>query len=377
MTIPQEPAAAPAAGRRPPIPWLPILGLWTVYGLLNTAQQHTLYLMNRGHNLPWTISLLLQMPLAYAWALATPGILWMGRTFPFRRDRWLRSGVVHLLASLALVFVLDVGYSWHAANVLPISMYRSLFSYGVRMFVSWALADGVLYWLVLAVAAAVESNRRSKEREVAAAQLETQLAQADLHSLKMQLQPHFLFNALNTIGSLVRTGDRDEAVRVVARLGDLLRGLLDGGNRQVVPLREELAFIRNYLEIEEARFRDRLRVTISVDDEVLDALVPHLILQPLVENAVKHGIAARRTAGHLVVTARRINDRLHLLVQDDGPGLGDAPRTGIGLSNTHARLSRLYGGDYELEMTNAPGGGFQSRIAVPLRGVPAPAAQAV
>jgi LytS/YehU family sensor histidine kinase len=318
--------------------------------------------------------MVLQYPLAALWALATPVILLLGRRFPLDRQRWPLSAAVHVVLSLGFVFLLTLFYTWHTANVMPLrTMATPFLRRVVQGFTVWSVSDALLYWIVLAVGWAAAASRRAREQALAAAQLETRLAQADLHSLKAQLQPHFLFNALNTVGSLVRTGDRDEAVRVVARLGDLLRSLLDGSNRQVVPLREELAFIRNYLEIEEARFRDRLAVTISVDEDVQDALVPHLILQPLVENAVKHGIAARRAPGHLVVTARRINDRLHLLVQDDGPGLGDAARPGIGLSNTHARLARLYGRDYELDVSNAPGGGFQSRITVPLTGVAASA----
>jgi signal transduction histidine kinase len=354
--------------------WGLILGLWTAYWLLNAAQQHVAYAISRGYTLPWWISLLLQMPLAYTWALATPGILWLGRRFPFDQRGWPLSVAVHLVASCTFVFFLDLLYAWHAANVLPVRS-MPLFTRATQTFVSWVLADGLLYWMILSVSYAVEHYRRFREREVIAAQLETQLVQADLQALKMQLHPHFLFNALHTIGSLVRTGDRETAVRVVAGLGDLLRRVLDDATQQEVPLKQELEFVRNYLDIEQVRFRDRLKVAINAAPDVLDAKVPSLILQPLVENAIRHGIGPHVRAGCVIVGARRLDDRLHLVVRDDGPGIGtgedDTTRPGIGLSNTRARLTRLYGTDYELEVTNAPEGGLEARIALPFSLAPA------
>lgn len=366
---------APAGADRPlGIRWGVILGLWTVYWLLNTAQQNILFSMSRGYPLPWWISLVLQVPLAYFWALATPGILWLGRRFPFDRGSWPLSVVVHLVVSCGWVFSLDLFYAWHAGNILPVRI-MPVWDRATSLFVNWILSDGLLYWTVLSVSYAVEHYRRFRERELTASQLETQLAQADLQALKMQLHPHFLFNALHTIGSLVRTGDRDTAVRVIAGLGDLVRRLLDGAAQQEVPLKQELEFIRNYLDIEQIRFRDRLMVTITATDDVLDARVPHLLLQPLVENAIRHGIAPYLWAGHLLVVAKRAEDRVQLLVRDDGPGLrnggeSDGPG-GIGLANTRARLTKLYGDDYELDVGSAADGGFEARIALPFRLAPA------
>lgn len=365
---PAPPSAPVTAPLRPR--WGVILGVWTAYWLLNSAQQNVLFSMSRGYPLPWWISLDLQMPLAYSWALATPGILWLARRFPFDRRAWPLSVLVHLVVSCAWVFLLDLGYAWHAANVLPLRP-TPLLERAMGFFVSWVLSDGLLYWTMLSVSYAIEHYRRYRERELIASQLETQLLQADLQALKMQLHPHFLFNALHTIGSLVRTGDRDNAVRVVTGLGDLLRRVLEGATQQEVPLKQELDFIRNYLNIEQIRFRDRLTVAINVDPETLDAKVPHLILQPLVENAIRHGIAPHRAAGRVVVVARRVNDQLQLIVRDDGPGIGNGDgstaRPGIGLTNTRARLARLYGDDYELEVGNAEGGGLEARIAVPFQ----------
>ncbi|HYU36892.1 MAG TPA: histidine kinase [Gemmatimonadales bacterium] len=359
-----------------PIRWGLIFAVWTGYGLLGAAQEHLSYAMSRGTPLPWGTALLMQMPLAYTWALATPVILWLGRRFPFERGRWPSSIAIHLAICLTFVFLLDLAYAFHISNVLPQPPNpKPVFTRAVQFFVVWVLSDGLLYWTILSVSYAVEHHRRFRERELTASQLETQLVQADLQALKMQLHPHFLFNALHTIGSLVRTGDRDTAVRVVAGLGDLLRRVLDGAAQQEVPLKQELEFIRNYLDIEQVRFRDRLKVAINADPDVLDAKVPHLILQPLVENAIRHGIAPHLSAGYLMVGARRVDDQLQLVVRDDGPGIGNGDseggvttaRPGIGLSNTRARLTRLYGADCELEVGNAPDGGLEARIVLPFR----------
>lgn len=363
----ETPAPRRATAPKRPIRWGLIFGVWTVYGLLNSGQAYVgAHLAGRTAMTFWT-AMLLQLPQAYMWALATPLILWLGRRFPFERGRWPGSAAVHILICLSFVFLLDLGFAFHTSNVRPPETPQPLLAQAVRLFVWWVFADGLLYWMVLIVGYAVERDRRYRERELTASQLETQLVQADLQALKAQLHPHFLFNALHTIGSLVRTGDREAAVKVTAGLGDLLRRVLDGASQQEVPLKQELEFIRNYLEIEQLRFRDRLKVTINVDPAVLDAKVPHLILQPLVENAIQHGIAPHLFAGLVVVGARRVNDRLCLVVRDDGPGVGngDTTRPGIGLSNTRARLTRLYGEDFALDVDNAAEGGLEARIELP------------
>jgi two-component system LytT family sensor kinase len=365
----------PGTSHSPPrrTPWRIILVAWAGYGLLIAAQYYVSSSM-RGQPAGWRMALLLQAPQAVLWAMFTPVILWLCRRFPLERGQWPRSIAVHALVSVSFVFLLDILYTWHVSNVIPAwEGMRPFWTRVTTLFVVWIASDGMLYWMVVALQYAAERQRRLRERELSASQLETQLVQADLQALKMQLHPHFLFNALNTIGSLVRTGDRDNAVSVVAGLGDLLRRVLDGASQQEVPLKQELDFVRSYLAIEQARYRDRLKVAISVDDGALDARVPHLILQPLVENAIRHGIGPHLAAGRLTIGVRRIGDRLHLLVRDDGPGIGATngsgtePRPGIGLSNTRARLQRLYGDDFGLEVCNAVDGGLEARIELPFQ----------
>jgi signal transduction histidine kinase len=223
------------------------------------------------------------------------------------------------------------------------------------------------YVVLLSVAHAAEFRRRDLARAVNAAQLEAALALARLQALRMQLEPHFLFNALNSISSLIRR-DPDAAERMLARLGDFLRLTLDDSMPQEVELRQELEFLERYLDIERVRFRDRLSVEIDVPAELLGARVPYLVLQPLVENAIRHGIAERAGPGHVVVRAARREGQLRLEVEDDGPGLPsdvDPPRFGVGLSNIRARLEQLYGSNGRLTVEGGNGHGLRVAITLP------------
>jgi LytS/YehU family sensor histidine kinase len=210
--------------------------------------------------------------------------------------------------------------------------------------------------------------RRYREREVIASALEAQLARAQLSALRAQLHPHFLFNALNTISALIPR-DPSAADRMIERLGELLRRSLDAEGAAEVPLEEELRFLDGYLEIERARFRDRLAVTTRVDPGTMRARVPSLILQPLVENAIRHGVAPRAAPGSVEIRAEHEDGVLRLVVKDDGPG-EPAPgghTDGVGLANTRARLRRLYGASHRFQAGNAPGGGFEASVTIPFR----------
>jgi two-component sensor histidine kinase len=363
------------AGDRPSrrIPeWAIILGAWTLYGLVGAAQQHVSYALSRGEALPWSTALGTQLPLALAWAAATPVILWLGRRFPLTRARWPESVAVHLMACLTLAFLLNMGYAYLALPLLPPpTVPRPAAERGMQLFVGWVLSDAMVYWAILSVSLVLGHQRRLRARELAAAQLETQLAETELHALQMQLQPHFLFNALHTVGALVRTGDRDAALRVVTGLGDLLRRVLDRATAQEVPLRQELELATSYLEIEQVRFRDRLRVEIEAGPAALEAAVPHLLLQPLVENAIRHGIGPNPGAGLVRLEAARVGTQLRIVVRDAADVPPDpAPErrsSGIGLSNTAARLSRLYGNKGELTLTQVGAAGHEVRIDIPFR----------
>jgi two-component system, LytTR family, sensor kinase len=233
------------------------------------------------------------------------------------------------------------------------------------------LFDFVMYWAILGLGYAFDYRERYRERESVASQLRAQLAQAQLESLKMQLHPHFLFNTLHAISGLVRAGERSAAVNMIAGLSELLRRALDSADEQEVPLRDEVKFVELYLDIQKVRFSDRLRVRMEVAPDTLDALVPNLILQPLVENAIRHGVSPDETACAVVVNAYRSDATLHLSVCDDGPGLQsgwrDGQGEGIGLANTRARLKRLYGSDQRFDLRNGASGGVTASIAIPFR----------
>lgn len=352
--------------------WRVILAAWSAWGLLWAAEV-TVSSRLGGKSIPFGTALLIQLPLAFVWALLTPGIIWLGRRLPpFGTPHWKRGVVVNLLSSMVVVFATGVFFILHGRWVrgTPLEPTPLLLA-AFRSFVYWFSSDGLLYWAILAIDFGVRDVRASRERELRASRLERQLSEAQLQTLKMQLHPHFLFNALHTIGQLVRTGQDALAVRVVAGLGDLLRRMLDGAATQEVPLKQELEFLRSYVDIEQLRFADRLHLVVTADPETLDAQVPHLILQHLVENAIRHGIAPRTTAGRLLIGARRINGSLHLLVRDDGAGIpppaAEREARGLGLANTSARLQQLYGLGASFEVVNVADGGVEAHIVVPYR----------
>jgi LytS/YehU family sensor histidine kinase len=257
--------------------------------------------------------------------------------------------------------------AWFGRPVLPLT--RSLATV-VRN--NWVF-NLVFYVAVVGGTLAFLNHRRFREKEKLAGELRDQLAAAQLQSLRVQLQPHFLFNVLNTISSYIYE-DPDTAVKIVARLSELLRSSLDSQNRAFIPLAQELAIAETYLEIERLRFSDRLQVRIDVPGETRRALVPSFLLQPLLENAMRHGIAGQIEGGTVEIVARRLGETLSLQVQDDGAGARpDRPAsTGIGLGNTRSRLERLYGADHTWRAGNRPGGGFEVEIAIPFRSEPEP-----
>jgi signal transduction histidine kinase len=240
----------------------------------------------------------------------------------------------------------------------------------VLFFVFAPLPHNVLvYVAIVGLTYAMWYYEHFRDREILAAQLGAQLTQARLDALRAQLNPHFLFNAMNSIAMLVRGSHNAEAVRMLAGLSDLLRWALDDGLPQQIPLSRELEFIDRYLSIEQVRFQNRLRVEKEIDERALPMLVPTLLLQPLVENAVRHGIGKRRSAGELRIAARVDRDELTIEIRDDGPGLAPTYRTragaGVGLRNTEARLAAVHGTAWSLELTTPPAGGTLVTVRIP------------
>jgi two-component system LytT family sensor kinase len=304
------------------------------------------------------------------WFAATPAILWLARRFPFDRRRWLTSAVAHLAASALASLVLLAAYTYLVQRV-GIASSNLTWWLAFRSQLVWGFhAEVLTYWMVIGLSHGIDYYRKYRERELRASQLEATLTQARLDALRMQLHPHFLFNTLNSI-SVLMSEDVTAARRMLTRLSDLLRASLDNAATHEVSLREELEFLNNYLQIEQTRFQDRLTVRMNIDPAVLMASVPNLILQPLVENAIRHGIAPRAQPGVIDISAARENGMVRLKVCDNGAGLGSAGvaglTKGIGLANTQARLDQLYGTNHSFEMHSADGGGLEVTILIPFR----------
>lgn len=305
------------------------------------------------------------------WALLTPALLAVIRRFPF--DQKPRRDVALHLAAMTVLGLVQVAGA-DGLEFLLVTLFRPV---PPERHAQWlrAMEAGIpglwftfayKYWAVVGIVLAVQYYRRWQEREVANAQLAAGLAQARLATLRAQLQPHFLFNALHTVGMLSVTEPR-EATRVVTRLSELLRRTIDLPEDHLSRLDQELDFTDRYLEIEKARFTDRLHVELTAPDELLAARVPALVLQPLVENAVRHGIGARVEGGTVRVNARKEHDRLILEVSDDGPGFQGSweNSTGVGLRNLRERLERLYGDQASMELPRSGQRG-PARIILPL-----------
>ena len=353
-----------------------VLGAWTLVGIFRAIERYTLDpTMQERLEFGFREALAQNLLAAYLWAAFTPLVIWLARRWAvFRTGEWLRLPP-HLLASLVLPFL-------HCALFLAIFPWvmgiPSNLEAQLRGFPAFSqaffLTQFLTYWGIVGVVWAVDSFRLSKERELRAAQLETQLADARLEALKMQLHPHFLFNSLNSILPLVFR-DRDAAARTVVRLGDLLRLSLQADSTPLISLAEEVEFLKLYLEIQKTRFQDRLTVSLRIDADVLPARVPNLILQPLVENAIKHGVAGRPGAVRVEVMGFRDEETLILRVRDDGVGLpeGAQPESngGVGWRNTRGRLQHLYDGRYRFDWENVPDGGLAVTLQFPLSFAPA------
>jgi hypothetical protein len=349
---------------------------WTAIGLLYFAQNVTRRFYWDDPN-PWQ-DIRYWSVNVYVSALLTPLILWAGRRWPLERANLPRLLTLHLLLSigwavarLSVETAIQLGWDEIRPAVPPITFESEitlLYIFGFHTAI-------VAYWVVLSVQSAVRNYARFQEREQAvlrsdlrASQLETQVAQARLGALKAQLQPHFLFNTLNAIVVLVRQQKSQQAEETLARFSDLLRAVLANMEAQEVTLAQELEYLRLYLSIEQVRFSDRLRVEIHVDPELLDAAVPHMGLQPVVENAIRHGVGQRATPGTIEIRAERVGAALHVTVRDDGPGFGAAGAgggLGLGVANTRARLKQLYGDTSDLRTGSAPGGGALVTMILP------------
>ena len=340
---------------------------WTLVGLALASQ---LYLSSTllGRPISWGEAISISLADWYVWAILAVPILMFARRFPPEGGHPWRTGGLHLVAALvsSLVYVVLRAWVGQLQSLLigePVTFEEVFRPLLVKTFPFNLL----IYGVIISVSHGIDYYRKYHERTVHALELEKHLAEARLQALLRQLKPHFLFNTLNGIAALMHS-DVEAADRMLVRLSELLRITMSHHGQPLTRLSEEVAFIEKYLDIERIRFRDRLVVEFSIDPAALDAAVPSLILQPLVENAIRHGLEPNARPGRITITARREPSAVVLTVSDNGTGLpaGGFTREGIGLGNTRARLREIYGDRHRFELANRPEGGLEIRLHLPL-----------
>jgi len=351
--------------------WAWSFGINTALVLVFSVQDYYLGRSEGSHPNFWRI-LLPGLVSFWIYAAMTPPVLLLCWNYPIQRKRFFSRLSLHFAASL-LFTIIHVTlriliYPRIGAKVIGLTP-----AVWKMMFLYFAFDNIVnTYAMIAFLGHMMLSYHELRARELRSAQLEGKLAKAQLSMLKMQLQPHFLFNTLNAVSALTR--DHPEAAEdMLVRLSDLLRRTLDNDAEQEVPLRAELEFLGQYLEIEQVRFADRLKIDLNPDPETLDALVPNMFLQPLVENALRHGIGRKAQGGRLQMRSWREDSDLIVSVQDSGPGFPSDPKTpmeeGIGLTNTRSRLQHLHPGNHQIKFTNARDGGALVTLRIPFRTV--------
>src|SRR2546421_7409445 len=355
-----------------------LFGGWTVVGLIFAAVSYGIAMSEGSRSFGLAEALKLNLVQFYLWGIFSLLVFAFSRRFPveFRplrtRNLLLHFPALLLFAGLHQAVHLTVLWSTSARlrRQFPsvLDCYRAYFGLGFYI-------DLIVALLIIIAVHALLYYRRFRAGELEQASLKTQLAQAELKALKMQLHPHFLFNTLHSISSLVLE-DPPKANSMIARLGDFLRLTVENSKQQLVTLKEETEFLRCYLDIEQVRFGDRLTVTFELEPQTLSAQVPHLILQPVVENAIQHAIAPRSTRGHINIEAKRLNSLLRVAISDNGPGISSNAnlpwKQGVGLTNGRTRLQQIYGPDFRFELMNIKGGGVTAFMEIPFEREPNP-----
>jgi two-component sensor histidine kinase len=351
--------------------WLVIISIATILALIYSVR-NALGSIAAGRPIDWEWGVAFEFTYWFVWAAYTPLVLWIADRFS--PDRHSRSHFILGLLGLGII----IGFAqsateWGVAlgieylRQVPADEFARRVKIAKRNIPLGTFGNLIIYSLIIGGHYGYQYYRGFRERQLRSAELETLLARADLQNLKAQLQPHFLFNTLNTISVLIRR-DPLAANQTLVRLSDLLRMSLNNVGAQEVSLREEMNFLDGYLEIEATRFRDRLSVRRWIEPETLAAAVPTLILQPVVENAIKHGIARKPGTGTIEIAARRENANLRLEVSDDGPGIPKMQTDkGMGLAITRRRLQQLYGAQCDFQMSERSEGGVQVTISIPFR----------
>lgn len=345
--------------------------MWCVGGVFEASQAVLIMRFGEGRRHAWLPLFATELATWLPWAVATPWIISLARRYPLVRVPTLRALAVHCVAFATISAVAE---GWSAllqvlfnpwGNRRPPTFWNTWSTtllYQVLIFV-------IAYALILAITYLMDSHKNIAHQKTVAARLNEELSKAQLDALRRQLEPHFMFNTLNSIAGLVRDRRNDAAVNMIVGLSEFLRRASEDSNRSQVTLAEEVEYLQRYVDIQKLRFGERLRVSVDIPAELHAALVPSLLLQPLVENAIKHGITQRVAGGAVQVTGTRKQDSLYLSVYNDGPGFPDDWQThgaGVGLANLRTRLQILHGGGCELQMRRAGADGVEVAVTLPL-----------
>jgi signal transduction histidine kinase len=338
--------------------WLVVLGGWTVFGVCSLGFSVAVAAAMEQSSRPLWQVLIDTLGTAWIWAVLTPPALWLTRRAGFRTGRRLRGAAIHAVGASGFV-LLSAVLQWPLA---ALAGGQPRFPLDPRVFQASLLG----YLVIVAAGLTARCMQLDRSRQIHASELEARLAKTHLQVLRMQLQPHFLFNTLNTVAELVHT-DPDTADQMITRLGRLLRLSLDHAGHQVVPLRQEIDFLRLYVEIEQIRFHERLQIVWDLAPDTLDAAVPTLLWHPVLENAIRHGVTPLAGGGRIVIASHRKADDLVLEVRDNGMGLppGGVAREGVGLRNIRERLEQLYGPRARFRLEPAFGGGTVATLRIP------------
>ncbi len=364
---PVPPGGDPTADRNPFTPsqlWILYWGGWTLAGLY----MGSMYLLSVRTEFQAEFvarSLGFDLALNYGWGVVSLGTLILVRKVPLHAGNGVKAWALHLAASLIItclglaMMAAIIPFYFPTQDSFPVLYWRLTKWYFHYCYL-------IYYWGVVGFHEGIKVYQRYKDRQVAASQLEAKLSQAQIEALKMQLNPHFLFNTLNAVSALIHT-DPSTADQMLSKLVHLLRLNMEQSHDQETSLKQEISLLEGYLEIEQLRFGERLKIQIEVPQPLLEAQVPTFVLQPLVENAIKHGLSDRAAGGTIHIRARQDGQRLFLEVEDDGPGVPGAHRgTGIGTHNTRSRLAQLYGEEQSFDLRFPPSGGALAQISLPL-----------
>jgi two-component system, LytTR family, sensor kinase len=350
--------------------WMLIATVWLGLGLIDASQ--TVFPMRAlGMHHAWVRLFVTQVAAWLPWVLATPVIVHFARGYPPFRPPRARGIAVHLTAIIVMNLTSATWVAWLNLVFDPWLQDGGPGPY-LKLWVSKAAYGGltalVVYAFIVTITLALDSRARIALAQAETARLSAQLSKAQLDALRQQMNPHFMFNTLNAISGLVRDQRYDAAVTMVAGLSDFMRRTAQDNKRPQVALAEEVEYLKRYLEIQQVRFGERLQASMQIDADALPVLVPILMLQPLIENAIKHGIEKRVQGGVIRTTAARSEDRLHLRIYNDGPQAlpDEVGTTGIGLSNLRSRLQILYGADFRFELRSAPEGGTEVLLDLPV-----------